>query len=100
MEELKNNEDTNIKNENDYLEMTNHLKSIYDIKEKELSIVKEDNLDLKKVVMSCYGCIRLLDQNYHNILLDDSCNQLIIESLRSYLSDIVEYKILKLEEEL
>jgi|TARA_R110001592_G_scaffold313428_1_gene588822 hypothetical protein len=100
MEELKNNEDTNIKNENDYLEMTNHLKSIYDIKEKELSNVKEDNLDFKKVIMSCYGCIRLLDQNYHNILLDDSCNQLIIESLRSYLSDVVEYKILKLEEEL
>jgi hypothetical protein len=100
MEELKNNEETNIKNENDYLEMTNHLKDLYDKKEKELSIVKEDNLDLKKIIMSCYGTIRLLDQNYHNILLDDSCNQLIIESLRSYLSDVVEYKILKLEDEL
>lgn len=100
MNELKNNQDINFVNEQEYLDMTKQLKDLYDKKEKELEKVKEDNLDLKKVVMSCYGTIRLLDNNYHNIILDESCNQIIIESLRSYLSDIVEYKILKLEEEL
>ena len=100
MNELKNNEDINIVNEQEYLEMTKQLKDLYDKKDKELQKVKEDNLDLKKVIMSCYGTIRLLDNNYNNIILDESSNQIIIESVRSYLSDIVEYKILKLEEEL
>ena len=100
MNELKNNEDINIVNEQQYLDMTKQLKDLYDKKDKELQKVKEDNLDLKKVIMSCYGTIRLLDNNYNNIILDESSNQIIIESVRSYLSDIVEYKILKLEEEL
>lgn len=97
MNELKN-ENTNIENEQEYLDMTNHLKDLYDKKDKELEKVKELNLDLKKIVMTCYGSIRLLDQNFHNLLLDDSCNQLIIESLRSFLSDFVEYNILNIQD--
>ena len=98
MNELKN-EITNIENEQEYLDMSNHLKDLYDKKDKELEKVKELNLDLKKVVMTCYGSIRLLDQNFHNILLDSDCNQLIIESLRSYLSDVVEYNILNIQDD-
>jgi hypothetical protein len=99
MNELKN-EITNIENEQEYLDMTNHLKELYNVKDKELETLKEKNLDLKKVILSCYGSIRLLDQNFHNLLLDSDCNQYIIESLRSYLSDVVEYNILNIQDEL
>ena len=99
MNELKT-ENTNIQNEQEYLDMTNHLKELYNVKDKELETLKEKNLDLKKVILSCYGSIRLLDQNFHNLLLDSECNQYIIESLRSYLSDVVEYNILNIQDEL
>jgi len=79
------------------LEMSNHLKELYDKKEKELEKIKEENLDLKKVIMSCYGSIRLLDQQWNNILLDRDTNSYIIEALRSYLSNVVEYEILHIE---
>ena len=48
--------------------------------------------------MSAYGSIRLLDQNFCNILLDEQANKYIIESLRVYLSDVVEYEILHIED--
>ena len=79
------------------LEMSNHLKELYDTKEKEVEKLKEENLDLKKVIMSCYGSIRLLDQQWNNILLDRDTNSHIIEALRSYLSNVVEYEILDIE---
>tara|TARA_R100000951_G_scaffold15532_1_gene12241 strand:- start:111 stop:404 length:294 start_codon:yes stop_codon:yes gene_type:complete len=77
--------------------MAEHLKELYDKKETELEKLKEENLELKKVILSCYGSIRLLDQQFNNILLDRETNSYIIEALRSYLSDIVEYQILDIE---
>ena len=78
--------------------MAEHLKELYDIKEKELEKIKEENLELKKVIMSCYGTIRLLDQQWNNILLDRDTNNYILEALRSYLSNVVEYEILHIED--
>jgi len=78
--------------------MAEHLKELYDKKEKELEKIKEENLDLKKVIMSCYGTIRLLDQQWNNILLDRDTNNYILEALRSYLSNVVEYEILHVED--
>jgi len=79
-------------------DMAEHLKELYDKKEKELEKIKEENLDLKKVIMSCYGTIRLLDQQWNNILLDRDTNNYILEALRSYLSNVVEYEILHVED--
>jgi RNA processing factor Prp31 len=84
-------------NDGQILEMSNHLKELYDVKEKELEKLKEENLQLKKVVMSCYGVVRILDQQFNNILLDADTNSYIIEALRSYLSNVVEYEILDIE---
>jgi len=78
-------------------DMGEHLKELYDKKEAELQKIKEENLELKKVVMSCYGSIRLLSEQYNNILLDRETNGLIIDALRSYLSSFVEYEILRIE---
>tara|TARA_R110001599_G_scaffold219852_2_gene418167 strand:+ start:1501 stop:1782 length:282 start_codon:yes stop_codon:yes gene_type:complete len=86
------------KTDKEVYDMAEHLKSLYDAKESELEKLKEQNITLKKVIMSAYGSIRLLDQNFCNILLDEQANRFIIESLRSYLSDIVEYEILHIED--
>ena len=79
------------------LEMSNHLKELYDVKEAQVEKIKEENLQLKKVVLSVYGVIRLLDQQFNNILLDPETNSYMIEALRSYLSNVVEYEILDIE---
>jgi len=79
------------------LEMSNHLKELYDKKEGEVEKLKEENLQLKKVVLSVYGVIRLLDQQFNNILLDPEKNSYMIEALRSYLSKYVKYEILDIE---
>jgi len=94
MEEEKNDEKT----DKEMYDMAEHLKSLYDAKESELEKLKEQNITLKKVIMSAYGSIRLLDQNFFNILLDEQANKYIIESLGVYLSDVVEYEILHIED--
>ena len=78
-------------------DMGEHLKELYDKKEKELEKFKEENLQLKKVILSCYGVVRLLDQQSNNILLDPETNSYMVEALRSYLSTFVEYEILHIE---
>ena len=93
MDNLKT-EPNEISNEKDYLDMVNHLKSIYDQKEKELELLKEDLNVYKKLVMSCYGVIRLLDFNNDSIFFDNNDKDLMIELLRCYLSQFVEEKIL------
>jgi len=79
------------------LEMSNHLKELYDKKEGEVEKLKEENLQLKKVILSCYGVVRLLDQQSNNILLDPETNSYMVEALRSYLSTFVEYEIIHVE---
>ena len=93
MDNLKT-EPNEISNEKDYLDMVNHLKGIYDQKEKELELLKEDLNVYKKLVMSCYGVIRLLDFNNDSIFFDNNDKDLMIELLRCYLSQFVEEKIL------
>ena len=78
------------------LELSNHLKSLYDKKELELEKIKEKNIELKKIILTAYGSVRLLNEQYHNILLDSETNNFIIEALRSYLSEVVEHEILEL----
>jgi len=79
------------------LEMSNHLKELYDKKEGEVEKLKEENLQLKKVILSCYGVVRLLDQQSNNILLDPETNSYMVEALRSYWSTFVEYEIIHVE---
>jgi len=92
------NKNENEPTDKEVYDMAEHLKELYDTKEKELEKIKEENLELKKVIMSCYGTIRLLDQQWNNILLDRDTNNYILEALRSYLSTVVEYEILHIED--
>ena len=96
MEALK---DDNIpQNENDYLEMTNHLKQLYDEIEMKNNMLELQKLDLKKVLITVYGLSRMIDNICDNI--DGIPNDLItlIEVLRSYLSAEVDSHIFHIEQ--
>ena len=71
----------NEKTDKEVYDMAEHLKSLYDATESELEKLKEQNITLKKVIMSAYGSIRLLDQNFCNILLDERLLRLRLEDL-------------------
>ena len=86
------------KTDKEVYDMSEHLKELYDKKEQELETFKEQNVELKKVIMTCFGTIRLLDQQWNNILLDPDTNSYLIEALRSYLSSFIEYEILHIED--
>tara|TARA_R110001599_G_scaffold283249_1_gene485119 strand:+ start:316 stop:627 length:312 start_codon:yes stop_codon:yes gene_type:complete len=96
---IKNNIKMEEPTDGQILELSNHLKSLYDKKELELEKIKEKNLELKKIIITAYGSVRLLNEQYHNILLDSETNNFIIEALRSYLSDVVEHDILELDDD-
>lgn len=55
-------------NENTILEMSNQMKEIVDRKDKELKIMCEKYMDLKKVIANIYGLSRTMHNNY----LDDT----------------------------
>ncbi len=68
--------------EGEYLDMVNHLKSEFDIKDRELKNAKENFLEMVKIFISCYGFIRVID-----IVEDASEKEALLEILRMFLSD-------------
>ena len=75
-----------IKNDNDYLEQMNHLQELFNKKDKEVEEVLEKYKDAIKELMTCYGVIRLLDNQLEEI---DAPVELkcISELLRTQLSN-------------
>ena len=77
-------------NENELLEMGLELKKKYELLEKKEKDIKDELLELKKVILASYGSLRVFD----DVLVYDSDVPLelqnAISTLRSFLSDIVE----------
>ena len=68
--------------EQEYLELSNQLKESFDKKEKEVEKIKEELTDLKKIFVSAYGFVRIMDN------IDDwSEKEALLDLLRSYLSE-------------
>jgi|TARA_R110002126_G_scaffold74633_10_gene186045 hypothetical protein len=72
-------------NEGEYLEMVNQLKVKFDSIEKSNQKMRIENLELKKIVWSCYGILRIVDITYN---CDSDFTHMLIETLRGMLSDI------------
>lgn len=72
--------------EGEYLELVDDLKKKFDEKEKEMDAIKEENNELKKVFISAYGFIRIIDYFADNGDVDLQIKEMI-ESLRTYLSN-------------
>lgn len=72
--------------EGEYLELVNDLKKRFDEKEKEMEKIKQENEELKKIFISAYGMIRVIDVMCDNNDIDFEIKNLI-SCIRSYLSD-------------
>ena len=73
--------------EGEYLELVNDLKVKFDEKEKELDKIKNENEELKKVLISSYGFIRIMDMNADNTEIDFEIKGMI-SIIRTYLSNM------------
>ena len=81
-------------NDGMYLDAMNQLKELNDKREKESEKQKRELTDLKKELISAYGIVRLIDMMYSDA--DEPINEIsiLIETLREYLSQFVENKII------
>ena len=62
-------ENTNIENEQNYIDMTNQLKASYDLFESKNQDLEAENDELKKSIITIYGLIRTLDDYHNNYIL-------------------------------
>ena len=72
--------------EGEYLELVAQLKRDFDVKEAKMNKLEEENENLKKIFISCYGSIRVLDYLADASDLDLEVKGLI-DIIRGYLSD-------------
>ena len=77
-----------IENENDYLEMCEHFKTVVADKDKSIKLMLLVNHELKKEILTSFGIIRLLDREL-NAIDGVPCNvKHLVQDLRSNLSEI------------
>ena len=81
-------------NDGMYLEAMNQLKEINDKREKESIKQREELLELRKELISAYGIVRLIDMMYQDSGEPINEISILIETLREYLSQFVEAKII------
>jgi len=89
-----NNEMNNEMSEGMYLDAMNQLKEINDKREKESIKQREELMDLRKELISAYGIVRLIDMMYQDAGEPINEISILIETLREYLSQFVEAKII------
>ena len=85
-------------NEGEYIEMSNHLKKIYeevDLKNQKLTLEK---MELQKILMSSYGMSRVIDNLASNIMDIPADLVMLIEHLRSFLSDELDNHVFNIKD--
>tara|TARA_R110000851_G_scaffold148485_1_gene288815 strand:- start:73 stop:363 length:291 start_codon:yes stop_codon:yes gene_type:complete len=85
------------KNDGEYLEMCNHLKQTYDNISEKCFKLEMNEIEHKKIMMTCYGLIRSIDNMSEHIELPHELLNLI-ETLRGFMSGVVEYHILGIKD--
>ena len=85
-------------NEGEYIEMSNHLKKIYeevDLKNQKLTLEK---MELQKILMSSYGMSRVIDNLASNIMDIPADLVMLIEHMRSFLSDELDTHVFNIKD--
>ncbi len=72
--------------EQEYLEMVNQLKESFDQKDQEMMEFKNENHELRKTLISCYGFVRILDTIAERSEIEMEVKTMI-EIFRGYLSE-------------
>ncbi len=76
----------------DMLEMSNHFKSVLDSKEIELKSLRKKHNKLFKLISTCYGMVRMMDEFMENIEFEDGIFLVMkgnIDFLRNNLSQSI-----------
>ena len=73
-----------------YLDLVDQLKDKYDMNEYMMKKIQIQNMELKKDLMTAFGCIRILDGLIHNSYNCDGDIVTMCESLRAHLSNTIE----------
>lgn len=76
----------------DMLEMSNHFKSVLDAKEIELKSLRKKHNKLFKLISTCYGMVRMMDEFMENIEFEDGIFLVMkgnIDFLRNNLSQSI-----------
>ncbi len=75
----------------EYLELAEHAKSIVDLSQLETKKLKEENMELKKTVITAYSFIRVIDDQFDLVIPPEASYAL--EMVRTFLSEFIENKI-------
>lgn len=81
----------------EYLEMSNHLKKLYDEMEEKNAKLMFDKLDLKKVLTTVYGLVRIIDNMVDAIHGVPTELEILVQTLRAYLSDEMDTHIFNIK---
>ena len=73
-----------------YLEAMEQLKEKFDMNEYLMKKIQKQNLELKKELITAFGCIRIIDNLIHQCYNCDGDIISLSESLRGHLSTAVE----------
>ena len=84
-------------NEGMYIEMCAHLKKLYEEMELKNNILKEDKIELQKILLCSYGMVRCIDNLLGNIYDVQNDLVVLIETLRSSLSDELDTHIFNIK---
>lgn len=93
-------EDTNKnlpKNEGEYIDMAAHLKTLYEEMELKNEKLKLEKVELQKVLLGSYGMVRVIDNLLNNIYDVPTDLVVLIETLRSSLSDELDNHIFNIK---
>tara|TARA_R110000764_G_scaffold167478_1_gene254649 strand:+ start:481 stop:771 length:291 start_codon:yes stop_codon:yes gene_type:complete len=85
------------KNEGQYLELCNQLKETYDTISEKCFRLEMEQIEHKKILMCCYGLIRSIDNMTEHVDIPIELLNLI-ETLRGFMSGVVEYHILGIKD--
>ena len=84
MEDLKEEEPIN---DGQYLEMADHLKKLYDDIEQKNIKLELEKIELKKILITSYGLVRLVD-NFVDVIHNVPTElEVLVSTLRGYLSE-------------
>ena len=73
----------------DYYDMSTHLKELYDKMEKEKNMYKDQNDELKKVIMMSYSLFRLCSEEIEEDIIDEFGLNHLIELGRNLCSGVI-----------
>ena len=73
--------------EGEYLELVNQLQEKFNKVDKDNQDLKRSSLEDKKIIMTCYGILRIIDITFHH---DQDFTSLLVQNLRGMLSEVFE----------